>query len=210
MRRSAALLPGLTTGCPQRTEKRRGHQPAVRHRDTLHGASPSARIAFQAVTEEEGENMASDALQDGQHLVRSLGTTGESVAVWGADHMWAASGWSLLTVDVGMKGGTPLGSLTYIATANNRTTDVAVRWDHVHDQLQCFVIDRGTARTEREVIERDARARIGALLRISAEVGWRFASSEISRADIFEAAGLSTVAVQSPPVEPPAVCNGDG
>ncbi|OII27304.1 hypothetical protein [Frigoribacterium sp. MCBA15_019] len=127
------------------------------------------------------------------------------MAVWGADDMWAATGWSLLTVDVGMKGGTPLGTLTYIETTSSRTTDVAVRWDHVHDQLQCFVIDRETARMEREVIERDARARIGALLRISAEVGWRFASSKISRADIFEAAGLSTVAVRSSPAE----CYGD-
>lgn len=103
--------------------------------------------------------MASDALQDGQHVVCGLGTTGDSMAVWGADDMWAATGWTLLTVDVGMKGGTPLGSLTYKETTSSRTTDVAVRWDHVHDQLQCFVVDRETARMEREVIERDARAR---------------------------------------------------
>lgn len=150
------------------------------------------------MTSDVGENMASDALQDGQHLVRGLGTSGQGTTVWGADSTWAASGWSLLAVDVGMKGGSPLGSLTYVEITSSRTSEVAVRWDHVHDQLQCFVIDREVALLQREVLERDARARIGALLRISAEVGWRFASNEISRADIFEASGLSPVAAHSP------------
>jgi hypothetical protein len=164
------------------------------------------KIDFYEVVSDEGESLDSEALQDGQHLVRSVGTSGESVAVWGADGMWAASGWSLLTVDVGMKGGTPFGSLTYGETTSSQTRDVAVRWDHVHDQLQCFVIDRGTASIEREVLERDARARIGALLRISAELGWRFASSEVSRADIYEAAGLSL----DPASGPRTVAKGDG
>ena len=169
------------------------------------GAPPSVKIGFHEVVSDEGESLDSEALQDGQHLVRSVGTSGESVAVWGADGMWAAPGWSLQTVDVGMKGGSPLGSLSYVETTSTQTIDVAVRWDHVHDQLQCFVIDREVAAVERNVLERDARARIGALLRISAEVGWRFASNEITRGDILAAAGLSPVAVLSPS----AIMNGD-
>lgn len=161
------------------------------HDNTLHRRVSFSEDHLQTITNDVGEKMASDALQDGQHFVRSLGTTGESLAVWGADDTWAASGWSLGTVDVGMKGGTPLGSLTYVEATTSQTRKVAVRWDHVHDQLQCFVIDRGAERTERETLERDARARIGALLRISAELGWRLASSDVSRADIFSAAGLS-------------------
>ena len=169
------------------------------------GASQSAKIALEPITSDVRENMGTDDLQEGQHLVRGLGMNGESAAVWGADGMWAAPGWSLQTVDVGMKGGSPLGSLSYAETTSTRTIDVAVRWDHVHDQLQCFVIDREVEAVERNVLERDARARIGALLRISAEVGWRFASNEITRGDILAAAGLSPVAVLSPG----AVMNGD-
>lgn len=141
--------------------------------------------------------MGSEALQDGQHRVRGLGGNGEGVVVWGMDTMWVAPGWRLQTVNVGFKGGAPLGSLTYVEEASSRPIDVAVRWDHVHDQLQCSVIDRATAQSKQDILERDARARIGALLRVSAEMGWRFASSEISRTDIFEAAGLSPPTVPS-------------
>lgn len=135
--------------------------------------------------------MGGEGLQDGQHLVRGLGGNADGVVVWGMDTMWVAPGWRLHTVNVGFKGGAPLGSLTYVEEASSRSVDVAVRWDHVHDQLQCSVIDRATAQSERNILERDARARIGALLRMTAEVGWRLASSEMSRTDIFEAAGLS-------------------
>jgi hypothetical protein len=139
--------------------------------------------------------MGDEALQDGQHRVRGLGANGDGAVVWGVDTMWVAPGWRLQTVNVGLKGGAPLGSLTYVEEASSTRIDVAVRWDHVHDQLQCSVIDRATAPSERNILERDARARIGALLRISAELGWRFASGEISRTDIFEAAGLSPLTV---------------
>ena len=139
--------------------------------------------------------MGSEALQDGQHRVRGLGANGDGMVVWGMDIMWVAPGWRLQTVNVGFKGGAPLGSLTYIDKASSRRIDVAVRWDHVHDQLQCSVIDPATAQGERNILERDARARIGALLRVSAELGWRLASSEMSRMDIFEAAGLSPASV---------------
>ena len=142
--------------------------------------------------------MGSAAMQDGQHRVRGLGASGDGAVVWGMDTMWVAPGWRLQTVNVGFKGGAPLGSLTYVEEASSRRIDVAVRWDHVHDQLQCSVIDRATAQSERNILERDARARIGALLRVSAELGWRFASSEISRTDIFEAAGLSPGTVSGP------------
>ena len=135
--------------------------------------------------------MDSEGLHDGQHLVRGLGANGDGAVVWGVDTMWVAPGWRLHTVNVGFKGGAPLGSLTYVEVASRRPLDVAVRWDHVHDQLRCSVIDRATAQSERNILERDARARIGALLRMTAEVGWRLASSEMSRTDIFEAAGLS-------------------
>ena len=141
--------------------------------------------------------MGSENLQDGQHLVRGLGPSSDGVTVWGMDTSWVAPGWRLQTVNVSFKGGTPLGSLTYMEVASHRPSDVAVRWDHVHDQLQCSVIDRWAEPSERAILERDARARIGALLRISAEVGWRFASNEISRTDIFEAAGLSPATVSS-------------
>ena len=139
--------------------------------------------------------MESEALQDGQHWVRGLGANGDGVVVWGMDTMWAAPGWRLQTVNVGFNGGAPLGSLTYVEEASSRSIDVAVRWDHVHDQLQCSVIDRSTVQSERNILERDARARIGALLRVSAELGWRFASRAVSRTDIFEAAGLSPTPV---------------
>ena len=139
--------------------------------------------------------MDSEGLHDGQHLVRGLGANGDGILVWGLDTMWAAPGWRVQTVNVGLKGGAPLGSLTYVEEATSRRIDVAVRWDHVHDQLQCSAIDRATAQSERNTLERDARARIGALLRVSAELGWRFASSEMSRTDIFEAAGLSPASV---------------
>jgi hypothetical protein len=147
----------------------------------------------EATVSEQGENMGSGALQDGQHRVRGLGASGDGMTVWGLDNMWVATGWRLQTVNVGFKGGAPLGSLTYAEVASGKACDVAVRWDHIHDQLQCFVTDRGTAQSERDILERDARARIGALLRISAELGWRFASGDISRNDIFKAAGLSPV-----------------
>jgi hypothetical protein len=141
--------------------------------------------------------MGSEGLQDGQHRVRGLGGNGDGdgVVVWGMDTMWVAPGWRLHTVNVGFKGGAPLGSLTYVEEASSRPIDVAVRWDHVHDQLQCSVIDRATAQSEQDILERDARARIGALLRVSSELGWRLASTEISRADILEAAGLSPASV---------------
>jgi len=139
--------------------------------------------------------MGSEALQDGQHRVRGVYENGDGVVVWGMDTMWVAPGWRLQTVNVGLKGGAPLGSLTYAEEASSRRIDVAVRWDHVHDQLQCSVTNRAEAQSERNILERDARARIGALLRVSAELGWRFASSEMSRTDIFEAAGLSPASV---------------
>lgn len=142
--------------------------------------------------------MGSEAIQDGQHRVRGLGASGDGAVVWGMDTMWVAPGWRLQTVNVGFKGGAPLGSLTYVEVASSRRIDIAVRWDHVHDQLQCSVIDRATAQSEQDILERDARARIGTLLRISAELGWRFASSQISRTDIFEAAGLSPLPVSGP------------
>jgi predicted nucleotidyltransferase component of viral defense system len=117
------------------------------------------------------------------------------------DTMWVAPGWHLQTVNVGFKGGAPLGSLTYVEAASSRRIDVAVRWDHVHDQLQCSVIDRATAQSELNILERDARARVGALLRVSAELGWRFASSEMSRTDILKAAGLSPASASGPRAE---------
>ena len=146
--------------------------------------------------------MGSEAIQDGQHRVRGLGASGDGAVVWGMDTMWVAPGWRLQTVNVGFKGGAPLGSLTYVEVASSRRIDMAVRWDHVHDQLQCSVIDRETAQSEQDILERDARARIGTLLRISAELGWRFASSQISRTDIFEAAGLSPLSVSGPRAVP--------
>lgn len=77
------------------------------------------------------------------------------------------------------------------------TRDVAVRSGRVHDQVTCSIIGRGVERMEREFFERDTRARFEALLRLSAERGWHFVSSELFPVGIFEAAGLSLEAAPS-------------
>jgi len=107
----------------------------------------------------------------GQHAIGGLSASSPTVVVWGADVSREAQGWRLAGVDLGMRDGRPFGSLSFEAFNGTRRAQVAVRWDHVYDQLQCFVTDRAFLGSEREALERDARHRVGALMAAYAQVG---------------------------------------
>jgi hypothetical protein len=115
--------------------------------------------------------VAEGELAEGQHLVRGLRASPGTVAVWGADPSREAPGWRLHGVDLGMRDGRPFGSISFEVIDGSHRAQVAVRWDHVYDQLQCFVTDRAITGPRREALERDARHRVGALMAAYAQVG---------------------------------------
>jgi hypothetical protein len=93
------------------------------------------------------------------------------------------------TVDLSMKDGRPFGYVTFVEAEGGREAQVAVRWDHVHEQLQCFATDRNVGK-ERDELERDVRHRVGALMAAYAQVGLSIASSPAAAEALRAAADL--------------------
>ncbi|ROS58217.1 hypothetical protein EDF38_2957 [Frigoribacterium sp. PhB160] len=129
-------------------------------------------------------------LRDGQVEITGLSSSPASVAVWRADPGREISGWHLDTVDLSMKDGRPFGYVTFVEPGAGREAQVAVRWDHVHDQLQCFATDRNIGK-ERGELERDVRHRVGALMAAYAQLGLSIATSYVAAEALRTAANLA-------------------
>lgn len=128
----------------------------------------------------------------GQHQVGGFEASPRTVAVWGADVSREAPGWRLAGVDLGMRDGRPFGSLRFESVQDSRSPQVAVRWDHIYDQLHCFVTDRNFG-AERECLERDARHRVGTLMAAYAQVGLSIAAAPVAEGALRAAANLIPV-----------------
>lgn len=114
-----------------------------------------------------------------------------SIDVWAAEDFRDAPGWSLAKVDVVLDSGRPFGSVTFQNNADGQLEQVAVHWDHVHEQLHCFVVNRAIVGGERKALELDARSRVGNLVAIYAEIGANASRFSDTRAAIETAARLA-------------------
>jgi hypothetical protein len=145
----------------------------------------------------EGGGVAEGEQSAGRHTIVGLGATPPSVVVWKADVSREAPDWRLAGVDLGMRDGRPFGSLHFEEVNGSRRARVAVRWDHVYDQLQCFVTDRSFA-AEGERLERDARHRVGTLMAAYAQIGLAIAAGTVAEGSLRAASNLVPIGPRHP------------
>jgi hypothetical protein len=131
-------------------------------------------------------------LKAGMVEIPGLQPVGDTMFVWPVDDWRLAPGWTLVSADIGLKSGSPLGSITYVRRADQTcpVVVVAVRWDFHHAQLQCLVRTSDLTEEERAAVELDARHRVAALMFAVADIGTRTAGSREALAAIYAAAGL--------------------
>lgn len=134
--------------------------------------------------------MTSAATPEGRHWVTDLTLPVAEVEVWVADDARHVPGWKLAEVNVVLNSGRPFGSVTFRRDEGNRVEQVAVRWNHVQEQLHCFVVRRGASDAEKKGLELDTRSRVGTLMAAYAEVGAAAATRPPAAAAIRAAAHL--------------------
>jgi len=145
----------------------------------------------------EGGGVAEGEQTAGQYTIVGLGASPPSVVVWRADVSRVAQDWRLAGVDLGMRDGRPFGSLHFEEVNGSRRARVAVRWDHVYDQLQCFVTDRSFA-AEGERLERDARHRVGTLMAAYAQIGLAITAGAVAEGSLRAASNLVPIGPRHP------------
>ena len=134
--------------------------------------------------------MEQKELPDGKYLLEGLGRGPESMLVWSADGSRHAKGWHLVSVDLGMRSGRPMGAVHFEREEGGQRVGLGVRWDHVYDQLHCFVFEGECNDTDREHLDRDARHRVGTWMAVHAEVGSALGANAVAQRAMFEAAHL--------------------
>jgi hypothetical protein len=90
-----------------------------------------------------------------------------------------------------MKNGRPFGTVRFERLDTSHRVGLSVSWDHVYDQLRCFVFEGECDAADRERLERDVRHRVGTWMAIISEIGSYVASSPATQEAIFEAAHLA-------------------
>ena len=131
----------------------------------------------------------SDVFPEGRHRIEDLYLPSSVLDVWGAESRRDMPGWRLHEVDVAMKEGRPFGSVLF-ERLDNRSARVGVRWNHVSEQLHCFVTDATISGADRQGLELDVRARVGALMAINAAIGASAATSPVAASGVRAAAHL--------------------
>jgi hypothetical protein len=117
-------------------------------------------------------------LNAGMVEIPGLQPVGDTMLVWPVDDWRLAQGWTVVSADIGLKSGSPLGSITYVRhTDPTRSVVVSVRWDYFHAQLQCLAQNSDLTEDERVALELDARHRVATLMFAAADIGTRTARS---------------------------------
>jgi hypothetical protein len=131
-------------------------------------------------------------LNAGMVEIPGLRPVGGTMFVWPVDDWRLAPGWTLVSADIGLKSGSPLGALTFARDSDpTDTVDVAVRWNFHHGQLECSARTTRLTDTERQQLEADSRHRVAAYVAACAHVGSRAVGATEALAAIHAAAGLS-------------------
>ena len=126
--------------------------------------------------------------EDGRYEIPNLGAMPENVAVWGVNDGLFAREWSFVGHDLGLKDGSPLGTIAYLHIASGVETTVRVRFDYIHGVLEASIVGESQSDWKRLLI--DARLRAAALMMGYAQIGQRAARSEKARLALLDAAGL--------------------
>lgn len=134
--------------------------------------------------------MSHEDVAEGQLLIQGLDRAPGSIQVWTADNSRHANGWRFVGADLGMKGGRPLGLVRFERLDSSQRVSLSVSWDHVYDQLRCFVFEGECDAVGRERLERDVRHRVGTWMAITSEIGSYVASSPEAQEAVLSAAHL--------------------
>jgi hypothetical protein len=111
-----------------------------------------------------------EALPEGRYRIEDLRLRSPSLEVWGVEGWRRVPGWRLHEVDLALKDGRPFGSVLFRAF-DGRSARVGVRWNHVSEQLHCFVTDTSLSEVDRQGLELDVRGRVGTLIATYAAIG---------------------------------------
>jgi hypothetical protein len=130
-------------------------------------------------------------LNAGMVEVPGLQPVGETVYVWPVDDWRLAPGWTVVSADIGLKSGSPLGALTFAREGDpTDTVEVAVRWNFHRGQLECSARTARLTDTERQQLEADARHRAAAYVAAYVQIGAQVARVSASMAAVYSAACL--------------------
>ena len=130
---------------------------------------------------------------DSTTLVRNLTQVSDSLQVWNVDTALLRLTWTIAQCNIGMRDGYPFGWIQYVDPEAGRRLVVAVRWNQLEGQLQCFATTRPSVLDEYREVERDARLRVGSLLAAYGSLGAELARHSTAQEDLLRSAGLFTV-----------------
>lgn len=136
-----------------------------------------------------GWPVVTDALPEGRYRIEDLQPPNPFLDVWGVESWRRLPGWRLHEVDLSMKDGRPFGSVLFQAF-DGRSARVGVRWNHVSEQLHCFVTDASFSDADRQGLELDVRGRVGALVATYAAIGASVVTTPVAASGIRAAAHL--------------------
>jgi len=132
----------------------------------------------------------STELPEGLYRIEELHLASPIADVWGMEGWRHVPGWRLDAVDLGIKAGRPFGSLFFQRIDDGFRARIGVRWNHVSEQLHCFVTDTTTPQADRQALELDARSRVATLMSIYTAIGASAASSPVAASGAHAAAHL--------------------
>lgn len=136
-----------------------------------------------------GWPVVTEALPEGRYRIEDLQSPNPFLDVWGVEGWRRVPGWRLHEVDLALKDGRPFGSLLFQGL-DGRGALVGVRWNHVSEQLHCFVTDASMPETDRRRIELDVRTRVGTFIATYAAIGASAVTTPVAVSGIRAAAHL--------------------